>query len=130
HALVPALVLVLAAAPAVAVQRPPSGPAVALAAELRSMQEAPSPRAARRPCSDWPRAPVPALVPVLAAAPAVALQRRPSGAAVAWAGARRPMREAPSPRAARRPCSDWPRAPAPVQVSAWAWGQAVTAQRP
>src|SRR5947199_8354516 len=78
--------------------------------------------AARRPCSDWPHALVPALVLVLAAAQAVALQWPPSGPAVASAAEAGSMREAPSPRAARRPCAGSPRAlvPAPALVLAGA----------
>src|SRR5438477_197805 len=86
HALVPAW----AGGQAVAAQRPPSGPAVASAEARRSMREAPSPRAVRRPCSDWPHALVLALVLVLAAAQAVAVQRPLSGPAVASTEARRP----------------------------------------
>src|SRR5437879_2159396 len=54
-----------------AAPRPPTGARGVRAAPVAARGAAPSRRAVRRPCSDWPRALVPALVLVLAAAQAV-----------------------------------------------------------
>jgi hypothetical protein len=86
-----------------AARRLPAGRAAGPVA-ARMMPEAPSPRVARRPCSDW-------LVRALAEQPSLP-------ARVVGPVAVQTMTEASNLRAARKPCSDSPGVPVPVLVSA------------